>query len=93
MAEDIRTVAVLGAGGAMGSAMARNLARAGLGVRAWNRSREKAELLSAPGIAVLDSPAEAARGAQVIVTMLAAAEAVLESMGEALRSAGTDGTI
>jgi 3-hydroxyisobutyrate dehydrogenase len=36
-------VAVLGAGGAMGFAMARNIARAGLPVRAWNRSRAKAE--------------------------------------------------
>ena len=34
-----RTVAVLGAGGTMGSAMARNLAEAGLAVRAWNRTR------------------------------------------------------
>lgn len=31
------TVAVLGAGGTMGFPMARNMARAGLAVRAWNR--------------------------------------------------------
>ncbi|HEX2743837.1 MAG TPA: NAD-binding protein [Streptosporangiaceae bacterium] len=36
------TVAVLGAGGTMGFAMARNIARAGIKVRAWNRSRGKA---------------------------------------------------
>jgi len=35
------TVAVLGAGGTMGLPMARNLARAGLEVRAWNRSPDK----------------------------------------------------
>lgn len=33
------TVAVLGAGGTMGFAMTRNIARAGIQVRAWNRSR------------------------------------------------------
>ena len=36
------TVAVLGAGGTMGFPIARNLARAGIPVRAWNRSRDKA---------------------------------------------------
>ena len=36
------TVAVLGAGGMMGFPMARNLARSGISVRAWNRSREGA---------------------------------------------------
>ena len=38
-----QTVAVLGAGGTMGYPMAANLARAGFPVRAWNRSRDKAE--------------------------------------------------
>ena len=41
-----QTVAVLGAGGTMGAPMASNLARAGIAVRAWNRSREKAEPLA-----------------------------------------------
>jgi 3-hydroxyisobutyrate dehydrogenase len=43
------TVAVLGAGGTMGFPIARNLARGGIVVRAWNRSREKAEPLSRDG--------------------------------------------
>ena len=43
------TVAVLGAGGTMGFPMARNIARAGMTVRAWNRSRDKAEPLAADG--------------------------------------------
>jgi 3-hydroxyisobutyrate dehydrogenase len=38
---DTETVAVLGAGGTMGFAMARNIVRAGIPVRAWNRNREK----------------------------------------------------
>ncbi|MEV7889097.1 NAD(P)-binding domain-containing protein, partial [Streptomyces sp. NPDC088357] len=41
---DKPTVSVLGTG-IMGAAMARNLARAGHTVRAWNRSRDKAEPL------------------------------------------------
>ncbi|HEX8008650.1 MAG TPA: NAD(P)-binding domain-containing protein [Trebonia sp.] len=40
------TVAVLGAGVTMGFPMARNIARTGIGVRAWNRSRQKAEPLA-----------------------------------------------
>src|SRR5438067_7125626 len=76
----IEQVAVLGAGGTMGFPMARNMARAGLGVRAWNRSAEKAEPLKEAGVAVASTPAEAADRAQAIVTMLADAEAVLESM-------------
>lgn len=43
------TVAVLGAGGTMGVPIARNIARAGIPVRAWNRSRDKAEPLAADG--------------------------------------------
>ncbi|MBO9532501.1 MAG: NAD(P)-dependent oxidoreductase [Solirubrobacteraceae bacterium] len=69
------TVAVLGAGGIMGFAMARNLARAGHPVRAWNRSTEKAQPLADDGAVLASSPAEAAHGADVVVTMLADAEA------------------
>jgi 3-hydroxyisobutyrate dehydrogenase len=64
----------------MGLGMARNLARAGIDVRAWNRTRRKAEPLSADGAAVLDTPGEAAAGAGVILTMLADADAVLAAM-------------
>jgi 3-hydroxyisobutyrate dehydrogenase len=69
-------VAVLGAG-TMGAPMARNLARAGFGVRVWNRTREKAEPLAKDGAQVCDTPAEAADGAGVILTMLADTDAVL----------------
>ncbi len=74
------TVAVLGAGGTMGFAMARNLLRNGISVRAWNRSRDRAELLARDGAQVCDTPAEAAEGASVILTMLADADAVLNVM-------------
>jgi len=61
-ARTTETVAVLGAGGTMGFAMARNIARAGIPVRAWNRTRAKAEPLAADGAYLADTPAEAATG-------------------------------
>jgi 3-hydroxyisobutyrate dehydrogenase len=70
-------VAVLGTG-IMGAAMARNLLSEGMEVRAWNRSREKAEPLKEDGAEVADSPADAARGADFLLTMLANAEVVEE---------------
>ena len=79
MARD-QTVAVLGAGGTMGFAMARNLARAGFSLRAWNRSRARAEPLTDDGALVLDSAAEALDGADVVLTMLSDGEAVLAAV-------------
>jgi 3-hydroxyisobutyrate dehydrogenase len=69
-------VAVLGTG-IMGAPMARNLARAGHEVRAYNRTRDKAQPLAADGIAVVDTPTEAVVGADVVLTMLSDADAVL----------------
>lgn len=74
------TVAVLGAGGTMGKAMARNIARAGFAVRAWNRTPEKAQDLAGDGAVICATPAEAADGATVVVTMLSDAEAVLAAV-------------
>ena len=70
-ARTTETVAVLGAGGTMGFAMARNIARAGLAVRAWNRSRDKAEPLVQDGAFVADTPAEAVQDAAIVLTILA----------------------
>ncbi len=84
------TVAVLGAGGTMGLPMARNIKRAGIDVRAWNRSREKAEPLTGDGIAVLDSPGDAADGATIVVTILSDADAVIEIAKAALKPASSD---
>jgi 3-hydroxyisobutyrate dehydrogenase len=64
----------------MGLPMARNAARAGLEVSAWNRTREKAEPLAEDGVEIASTPAEAAEGAELIVTMLRDAEAVLDSV-------------
>lgn len=62
-------VAILGLG-TMGTGMAKNLLKAGFIVSAYNRTRAKAEQLAAAGARVADTPAEAARNADVIVSML-----------------------
>lgn len=80
------TVAVLGTG-IMGAGMARNLLRAGLGVRAWNRSRDKAEPLGDEGAQVGDSAADAVEGADVVITMLADGASVREVISAAAGSA------
>jgi 3-hydroxyisobutyrate dehydrogenase len=73
-------VAVLGAGGTMGMGMATNIARAGLALVAWNRTRQKAEPLGEHGARIVDTPAEAGAEADVIVTMLTDGDAVLAAM-------------
>lgn len=57
--------------GAMGSGMARSLLRAGYRVSVYNRTRAKAEALQGDGAVVADSPADAARAAEAVMTMLA----------------------
>jgi 3-hydroxyisobutyrate dehydrogenase len=76
-------VAFLGTG-IMGAPMARNVRAAGHEVSAWNRSREKAEPLAQDGVAVAGSVAEAVAGADVVVTMLADAQAVEAVVAQAL---------
>lgn len=61
----------------MGSAMAARLLDAGdVELTVWNRSPERAEPLAATGAKVAGIPAEAAEGADVVITMLATPEAV-----------------
>ncbi|MFD4191652.1 NAD(P)-dependent oxidoreductase [Amycolatopsis thermoflava] len=71
------TVAVLGTG-IMGLPMAANLAAAGFGVRAWNRTRTKAAPLADRGCTVTDTPQEAVDGADFVVTMLSDGASVHE---------------
>jgi 3-hydroxyisobutyrate dehydrogenase len=85
-----KTVAVLGAGGTMGLGMSRSLLRAGFAVRAWNRTRDRAEPLAGEGATIASTPSEAADGAGVIITMLSDGDAVLETIVQALPSAGQD---
>ena len=76
------TVALLGTG-AMGAGMARNIAEAGLPLRVWNRSRDKAEPLADAGAVVADTPAEAVRDADIVITMLFDADSVVATMEQA----------
>jgi 3-hydroxyisobutyrate dehydrogenase len=55
----------------MGMGMAQNLLRAGFPLVAYNRTRAKAQILAEEGAQVADTPAEAARDADVILSMLA----------------------
>ena len=79
-------IAVLGTG-TIGFPVGRNLARAGFTVRAWNRTHEKAEPLSADGVAVTGSVADAVAEADVLITFLADGPAVEEVMDEAAPAA------
>jgi 3-hydroxyisobutyrate dehydrogenase-like beta-hydroxyacid dehydrogenase len=71
----VTTVAVVGLGG-MGSRMARRLVETGHRVVVWNRTAEKAVELVELGAQQADSPADAARQAEVVLTMLADPEAL-----------------
>lgn len=73
------TVAVLGTG-TMGAPIARNLLHAGFAVRVWNRTRDKAAELAADGARPASTPAAAAAGVDVILTMLTDGAAVEDVM-------------
>lgn len=62
--------------GQMGGPMAGRLLQAGHDVAVWNRSASKADPLVARGARRSDSPAQAAEGAEGVLTMLADPEAV-----------------
>lgn len=76
------TIALLGTG-TMGLPIGQNLLKAGLTVRAWNRSPEKAEPLSDAGATVTSTPGDAVSGADVVITMLFDEDTVAEVIGQA----------
>ena len=78
------TVAIIGLG-AMGSRMARRLLDAGHELVVWNRTPARADELAARGAELAATPADAARGADVVITMVAD-PAALQAVTE-----GTDG--
>jgi 3-hydroxyisobutyrate dehydrogenase len=79
---DQPTVALLGTG-TMGAGMARNIAAAGIPLKVWNRTREKAEPLAEAGAVVAESPAEAVRDADIVITMLFDADSVETALDQA----------
>ncbi|OLT44238.1 hypothetical protein BJF85_20330 [Saccharomonospora sp. CUA-673] len=76
----------------MGLPMARNLARAGFEVRAWNRSPDKMQPLAAEGVTLCDDVRSAAEGVDVVLTMLADADVILEILDDSLTRAA-DGAV
>ena len=62
--------------GVMGQPMALNLARAGTPLTVWNRTAGRCEPLRAAGAAVAGTPAEVFAAADVVIVMLANAEAI-----------------
>src|SRR5258708_36916856 len=62
--------------GEMGTPMATRLRRAGHDLTVWNRATERTASLANEGAAVASSPAKAAAGADVVITMLATPEAL-----------------
>jgi len=75
------TVAVVGTG-TIGEPVARNLLGADFDVQVWNRTRERAEPLEQDGATVCDSAADAARGAEFVLTLLADADSTAETVEE-----------
>jgi 2-hydroxy-3-oxopropionate reductase len=74
-------IAFLGIG-LMGEPMARRLLAAGFALTVWSRSPAKAESLAGDGAKIAASPADAARGAEIAITMLANGPAVSEVLFE-----------
>jgi 3-hydroxyisobutyrate dehydrogenase len=73
-------VAVLGTG-IMGAPMARNLLKAGFQVRVWNRTPDKARVLTADGADLAETSADAVREAAFVITMLTDGAAIVAVMG------------
>ena len=73
--------------GNMGSAIARNLIKAGHNLTVYNRTRSRTEAFASLGASIAETPAEAAADADVLITMLAddaAVEGVIFSPGNAI---------
>ena len=62
-------IAFLGIG-LMGNHMARNILKAGYSLSAWNRTLSKAEALASDGAQIAQTPAEAVKDADFVITML-----------------------
>ena len=62
-------IAFLGIG-LMGNHMARNLLKAGYALNAWNRTISKAEALAVDGAEIAQTPADAVKDADYVITML-----------------------
>jgi 3-hydroxyisobutyrate dehydrogenase len=73
----------------MGAGMVGSLRRAGIPVRMWNRDPDKARALTGTGAELASSPAEAAAGADVVLTMVFDAGAAVDVVRTAAPAPGT----
>ncbi len=73
----IKTISYLGLG-TMGGGMASNLLKAGYKLTVWNRNPEKSDPFARKGARVAPTPADAVRGAEVVIYSLSDDEAVDE---------------
>lgn len=80
MMDDGFTFTVLGCG-IMGSGIARSAIRAGISTRAWDRTYERAESVG-EGVEPIEALDNAVKDADIVLTMLADARAVLSVMDE-----------
>jgi 3-hydroxyisobutyrate dehydrogenase-like beta-hydroxyacid dehydrogenase len=75
--------------GNMGSAIARNLIKAGHSLTVYNRTRSRAEPFASLGASIAETPSRAAADADVLITMLAddaAVEGVIFAPGDAIQA-------
>ncbi len=88
---DSPNIALLGTG-TMGLPIGLNLIKAGLPVRAWNRSADKAKPLAEAGATVTATPGEAVDGADIVITMLFDEGSVADVIGQARERFATGAT-
>ena len=74
--------------GSMGQGIVRRLLAAGHDVVGWNRTRARAEELAGDGLRVADTPADLARSADVVFSMLTNAAAVEAVVRDAVPGLG-----
>jgi 3-hydroxyisobutyrate dehydrogenase len=90
-----KKIAFLGAG-RMGRGMIANLHKAGHQIAVYNRSREPLKALGEMGLRCCDTPAEAAEGAEIVMSMVTddnASSMVWEGAGGALEAQTAPGAI
>jgi 3-hydroxyisobutyrate dehydrogenase-like beta-hydroxyacid dehydrogenase len=79
--------------GLMGSGMAKNLARKGFRVTAYNRTAARARALEADGVHPVEAPALAVRDADVVVAMLPDSQVLDDLLATAIGDALRPGTL
>src|SRR5277367_5148581 len=90
--QETSPVTLLGTG-LMGEPMARRLLSVGFPVTVWNRTPRKTRGLAESGARVAATPAEAAMGSKIVITMLADGAAVTEVFDQMAGVLAKDATV